>query len=254
MVYAVPANVSRVAKIDPVGETVAYIGPDFGDGAQKWYGGIRSEYNGCIYGIPHNATNVLKMNPWMDEVTTIGEESGLEMGQWKWHGGLSTPDGKTIIAFPNNATSILCINVTSNKIYEIGKNRPALRSGRHRIPYDAKYKYLGGALTQDGRYAYLFPADAERVLRIDMTTMEVRCVGPLFLEGYNKYQNGFCSERDGCVLVYLKEHGVWCGLYHQGRDSKRKWWMLSIVVMIWLCIRINLRGGLCLMVWYIVCP
>ena len=82
-------------------------------------------------------------------------------------------------------------------MYTIGDSS-ILKSGRHRIPQDGRYKYLGGALTSDGRYAYLFPCDAERVLRIDCQTDELALVGPCLLDGINKFQNGF-SGRDGCL-------------------------------------------------------
>jgi hypothetical protein len=77
-----------------------------------------------------------------------------------------------------------------------------LQSGRHRkgkSGLDNRYKYLGGALTLDGKAAYLFPCDAERVLRIDCRTDELSLVGPLLLDGTNKFQNGFVSKRDGCL-------------------------------------------------------
>ena len=48
------------------------------------------------------------------------------------------------------------------------------------------------------RYAYFFPCDAERVLRVDCQTDELKLVGPSLLDGINKFQNGF-SGRDGCL-------------------------------------------------------
>jgi hypothetical protein len=77
-------------------------------------------------------------------------------------------------------------------VYTIG-DASILKSGRHRIPQDGRYKYLGGALTREGRYAYLFPCDAERVLRIDCETETLTLVGPCLLDGENKFQNGFCA-------------------------------------------------------------
>lgn len=124
-------------------------------------------------------------------------EGTLPKGQWKWHGGLATADGNKIIGFPNNADSVLIVDVPSQRVYTVS-DASVLQSGRHRIPQDGRYKYLGGALTSDGRFAYLFPCDAERVLRIDTATDEVEVTGPLLLEGENKYQNGFVA-RDGCL-------------------------------------------------------
>lgn len=193
-VYAIPASAPRVLKIDPVHETTEFIGPEF-EGKAKWYGGIvGSDLN--IYGIPHNATGVLKINPTIQEVTVLAEGS-LPEGLWKWHGGLASQDGSKIIGFPNNADSVLVIDVVKQKVYTVGDSS-ILRSGYHRVPQDGRYKYLGGSLTANGKYAYLFPCDAEYVLRFDMETDEMKLVGPHLREGENKYQNGFVGS-DGCI-------------------------------------------------------
>ncbi|KAI2513903.1 hypothetical protein MHU86_287 [Fragilaria crotonensis] len=98
---------------------------------------------------------------------------------------------------PNNADQVLVVNVNTQQVYMVGDSS-FLQSGRHRIPQDGRYKYLGGALTLDKRFVYLFPCDAEQVLKIDVTTDEPFLVGPLLLDGENKYQNGFVA-RDGCL-------------------------------------------------------
>jgi hypothetical protein len=193
-VYAIPANASRVLKIDPRNETIEYIGPVY-KGRQKWFGGILGS-DGCIYGIPQNSAGVLRIDPVTQSCSILGEGL-LKDGQWKYHGGLAVKDRKIIIGFPNNADSVLVIDVERQKVFTIGDSS-ILQSGRHRIPQDRRYKYLGGASTLDGRYSYLFPCDAERVLRIDNETFELKLVGPQLLEGENKYQNGFVS-RDGCL-------------------------------------------------------
>ena len=139
---------------------------------------------------------VLRINPENDEVTLLYPQDGeLPDGKWKWHGGLRA--GDKIYGFPNNADSILVINCTSHRVYTIGSNQ-ILQAGRHRIPQDHRYKYLGGALTLHGHFAYLFPCDAECVLRIDCRTDELALVGPLLLDGESKFQNGFVA-RDGCL-------------------------------------------------------
>lgn len=193
-VYAIPASAPRVMKIDPVNETTEYIGPEF-QGKAKWYGGITGSDNN-IYGIPHNATGVLKINPVTQEVSILAEGT-LPEGLWKWHGGLASLDGTKIIGFPNNADSVLVIDVVKQQVYTVGDSS-ILRSGSHRIPYDGRYKYLGGSLTSDGKLAYLFPCDAEYVLKFDMETDEMKLVGPHLTEGENKFQNGFVGS-DGCV-------------------------------------------------------
>jgi hypothetical protein len=141
---------------------------------------------------------VLKIDPSTDEVTILYKEDGqpLAEGMWKWHGGLRA--GDKLIGFPNNADEVLVINCREQRVYTVGDSS-ILISGRHRLNKGIeRYKYLGGALTQDGRFAYLFPCDSERVLRFDCVNDKLELVGPLLLEGENKFQNGFCG-RDGCL-------------------------------------------------------
>lgn len=140
---------------------------------------------------------MLKIDPSTDEVSLLVLESGelLPAGNWKWHGGLRAED--KIYGFPNNSDEVLVINCREGRVYTIG-NSCILQSGRHRVPQDGRYKYLGGATTLDKKFAYLFPCDAERVLRIDCGTDELSLVGSLLLEGENKFQNGFVG-RDGCL-------------------------------------------------------
>jgi len=196
MVYAIPANADRVLKIDPVTNECWFIGPSF-PGRQSWFGGIIGS-DDCIYGIPHNQVGVLKIDPSNDEVSVLMQENGepLPSGEWKWHGGLAA--GHKIFGYPNNADTVLVINVKEQRVYTVG-DASMLKSGRHRIPQDGRYKYLGGALSLDEKYTYLFPCDAERVLKIHNETDELELIGPLLLDGENKYQNGFVSEIDGCL-------------------------------------------------------
>jgi hypothetical protein len=193
-IYCIPANANRVAKIHPLTDEVSFIGPIL-EGRQKWYGGIVGS-DDCIYGIPHNAQSVLKIDPNADTVILLeGTHQPLPEGRWKWHGGLRA--GHKIIGFPNNSDNVLVIDCDRSKVYTVGSS-DVLQSGRHRIPQDGRYKYLGGALTSDGRFAYLFPCDAERILRIDLESDQLTLVGPSLLDGENKFQNGFCGI-DGCL-------------------------------------------------------
>lgn len=120
---------------------------------------------------------------------TILAEGNLPEGQWKWHGGLASKDRAKIIGFPNNADSVLVIDVVKQRVRTVG-DKSILRSGYHRVPEDGGYKYLGGSITSDGKFAYLFPCDAEYVLRFDMESEELKLVGPQLTEGENKFQNG----------------------------------------------------------------
>jgi hypothetical protein len=131
---------------------------------------------------------VLKINPFTQEVTVLADGT-LPKGHWKWHGGLASKDRSKIIGFPNNADSVLVIDVMTQRVRMVGDSS-ILRSGYHRVPNDGGYKYLGGSITSDGKFAYLFPCDAEYVLRFDLETEELRLVGPQLTEGENKFQNG----------------------------------------------------------------
>jgi len=188
-IYGVPANATRVLKVDPRTKVVTQFGGPF-EGRQKWYGGLKAT-NGCIYCIPQNASGVLKITPETGECVVLGS---LGDGGWKWHGGVVAGDGSLIYGIPCNADGVLKIDSKTDSVTLIGGG---LKSGRHRD--DDKYKYLGGGVGGDGK-VYFFPSDAERVCCVDPETDEVKLVGPKFMEGMNKWQNGFAA-RDGAVYA-----------------------------------------------------
>ena len=212
-VYAIPANATRVLKFHPLTEEVCFIGPEFDSGYCKWFGGLYAS-DGCIYGIPHNERGVLQIDPRTDRVSVLMNEDGspLPPGQWKWHGGLRA--GTKLYGFPNNADDVLVIDCAISseansfvpRVYTVMGDWGKLQSGRHRIPQDGRYKYLGGALTLDGCFAYLFPCDAEQVLRINTVTDALALVGCSLLDGENKFQNGFVG-RDGCLYGIPQRSG-----------------------------------------------
>eukprot|EP00038_Savillea_parva_P011835 m.200439 g.200439 ORF g.200439 m.200439 type:complete len:428 (+) comp21051_c0_seq1:132-1415(+) len=198
-VYGVPCNAEQVLKINPRTREVTVIGPTF-EGRQKWYGGIKAA-SGAIYGIPHTARGVLKIDPATGECSVIGDE--LVEGGWKWHGGTTNRDGTIIYGFPNHADSVLRIDTTTDTVTVID-GADVLKSGRHRVPQDGKYKYLGGAVARDDNL-YCFPCDAERALMINTHTDTLHTIGPEFLHDeiglcVNKWQNGFAC-RDGAVYA-----------------------------------------------------
>ncbi|KAL3939003.1 MAG: hypothetical protein SGBAC_006191 [Bacillariaceae sp.] len=139
-IYCIPANAPRVIKLNPSTDEAYVIGPVL-SGGQKWYGGLLSPTDGCIYGIAHNATTVLKIDPKTDEVSLVeGTDGPLPQGKWKWHGGLVA--GHKIIGFPNNSDKVLVVDCQQSTVYTIGDSS-LLKSGRHRIPQDGRYKWLG---------------------------------------------------------------------------------------------------------------
>ena len=208
MIYGIPGNAASVIRVDPRTSEVAMVGAKF-EGRQKWYGGIVAS-SGSIYGIPQTATGVLKITPVGARGNEAGTEAlcevvgeGLPVGGWKWHGGIATEDGHVIYGYPNHADTVLKIDTRTDTVTLIG-GPSVLKSGRHRVPQDGKYKYLGGAIGGDG-HVYCFPCDAERVLKVDVNTDEVSVLGPSFLHAevgqcVNKWQNGF-QGRDGAVYA-----------------------------------------------------
>eukprot|EP00438_Fugacium_kawagutii_P029243 Skav229578 [mRNA] locus=scaffold568:832458:843886:+ [translate_table: standard] len=191
-IYGIPANATQVLKVDPRTKEVEVFGGPF-EGRQK-YGGLKST-NGCIYGIPQNAKGVLKINPETGECSVLGD---LGHGGWKYHGGVVAGDGSLIYGIPCNSDSVLKIetwpkDTTTDTITQIGHG---LKSGRHRD--DDKYKYLGGGVAADGK-VYFFPSDAERVCCVDPITDEVKLIGPIFMEGMNKWQT-FCRRQTAEIM------------------------------------------------------
>ena len=122
----------------------------------------------------------------------------MPTGLWKFHGGLTTPDGRFIYGFPNNADYVLKLDTATDTMTFLG-GPDVIKSGRHRVPQDNKYKYLGGGVAPNGKI-FLFPCDAEQVLMIDPKTDIVSCVGPVLLEGENKYQNGKFYNKEEAFL------------------------------------------------------
>lgn len=198
-VYGIPANAKSVLKIDTLTGEVSTIAGPF-EGRQKWYGGLNGA-NGCIYGIPQNSTGVLKINPTTQSADIIYPKDGpLDGGGWKWHGGVVTPDG-CIYGIPSNADQVIKIDSKTDEVTLIGKVETFKSvSGSHRNG-DGKYKYLGGGINKDATKLYLFPADAKRVMEIDLKTDVCTPIGPDFdYIGFNKWQNGFCAW-DGAVYA-----------------------------------------------------
>jgi hypothetical protein len=101
------------------------------------------------------------------------------------------------------ADTVLKVDTTTDTVTTIG-DPGDINAGRHRVPQDGKYKYLGGALARDDNL-YCFPCDAERVLMINTHDDGVKTIGPEFLHDeiglcVNKWQNGFRC-RDGAVYA-----------------------------------------------------
>ena len=79
--------------------------------------------------------------------------------------------GDLTCRFPNKADEV---HVSDQRVYTVD-DPSILQSGRHRVPQDGRYKYVGGASTLDSSMVYLFPCDAEHVLNGSICCMPL-CV------------------------------------------------------------------------------
>jgi hypothetical protein len=68
--YGIPSNARRVVKFNPLDKSLTEIGPDLGDGYEKWECGVRSN-NGRIYCAPCNADHILKIDTIQGTVETL---------------------------------------------------------------------------------------------------------------------------------------------------------------------------------------
>ena len=221
-IWCIPQKATSVLVIDPLTDTVEFVGgggPDSAsdsasdsnsnsdlEGECKWYGGLMGN-DGCVYGMPQNADGVLKIDPFKATVEVV-KHPLITKGGNKWHGGLRDKEGN-IWAVPANADSFLKVVPGENVVIEIfGKGD--FCSGQHR--QDGKYKFLGGVCGVDGNL-FMIPSDSDFVVMVDPRTNEIRNIGPslkdeLYIQ--NKWQNGF-SAADGTIYaVPLKGSNVLC--------------------------------------------
>ena len=99
------SSLSQVLRIDIKAQTAATMGPDLGEGDDKWKGSVRAA-DGCIYSPPCKQRQVLKINPATQEVTKIGPDWG-DVDR-KWEGAALGSDGR-IYATPAHANKVRLI-------------------------------------------------------------------------------------------------------------------------------------------------
>uniref|UniRef100_A0A7S2BQ23 Uncharacterized protein n=1 Tax=Octactis speculum TaxID=3111310 RepID=A0A7S2BQ23_9STRA len=178
---------------------------------QKWYGGLLSTLDGCIYGIPNSADCVLQINPYLDTVRMVGLNL-FPPGGWKWHGGVVTGEG-VVYGVPAHADTVLKIQprMTSQVAHEIQGfldpqvsllgDASVIRPGKGRP--GGQYKYGGGVYCARTHKVFCIPSDADRVLVVDCGDGDaIRAIGEEFSQWtHNKWQNGFVSPHDGCIYA-----------------------------------------------------
>ena len=219
-IYCIPQSASRVLRINPNDESISFVGPKL-PGKYKWYGGVVGKSDGAIYGVPQNSGSVLRICPMrtkdgdgFDVNVTLHGDLGIDMHQW--HGAGASSDG-TIICIPNNANTVLIVKPptlnneddehnqkSDDPILTIIGGTDVVATGNNIGRSDRKYKYLGATSDNNGN-VYCFPSGAERVLRVNTSTLTVDEIGPSLYESklerlkQNKWQNGFYCPVDNCV-------------------------------------------------------
>lgn len=212
-IYCIPQSASRVLRLNPIDESLSFVGPDL-PGKYKWYGGLVGKTDGAIYGVPQNSGSVLRIHPLGgDGNVDITLHGDLGSGLHQWHGGGVSSDG-TIVCIPNNANTILLIKPPKTrdndseiepKLSIIGGS-DVIATGKNVGRHDRKYKYLGSASDEECN-VYCFPSGAEYVLRVNTATNEIDEIGPSLYESklerlkQNKWQNGFYCSVDKCVYA-----------------------------------------------------
>ena len=88
-VYGIPFHARRVAKFNPVDNSMTHIGPDFGGGWCKWYRGAMTE-SGIIY-CPNRG--ILKIDTNTDNVTKLDVNLLPERGDDIWLSCAAALDG-----------------------------------------------------------------------------------------------------------------------------------------------------------------
>ncbi len=206
-IYCIPQSATRILKIDPRDETLSFVGPEL-SGKYKWYGGVVGTTDGAIYGVPQNSASVLRVIPKGDDVI-VTLHGDLGSGLHQWHGAGVSSDG-TIVCTPNNANTALLVKPPSSvedepTLHIIGGS-DVIATGNHVGRTDRKYKYLGSA-SDTNCNVYCFPSGAEKVLRINTSTLSIDEIGPSLYESklerlkQNKWQNGFYCPVDNCVYA-----------------------------------------------------
>jgi DNA-binding beta-propeller fold protein YncE len=114
--YLIPREESRVAVVDPILESVSFVGSLSSPSAIKYGGGALAP-NGKIYACPFLADNVLVIDTSNDSVTEISRSAI----PGTWIGAVRAPDGR-IVCIPNGwTTNVLVIDPVTGVLSTIPK-------------------------------------------------------------------------------------------------------------------------------------
>jgi len=238
-IYCIPANANRVLKVtshiseesfhESKNFATSYIGPCLSNQCNKWYGGILG-HDDAVYGIPYSAGSILRIDTKQDRSNCDNTETkddivqlqgDFGIGKYNWHGGVLSPINGAIYAFPSHANTVLKIDTTKNGewtklpiglAFHDDDHIAAELTEEHSNMLNSKYKWLGGAIGEDGAI-YGMPSDCSCILRINPHTDECYTFGESILSklteehGYsirqlkNKWQGGILAPRDGCIYA-----------------------------------------------------
>jgi hypothetical protein len=116
--YGIPSNARRVVKFNPIDKSFTEIGPDLGDGEDKWECGVRAN-NGRIYCAPFGADHILKIDTIQGTVETLDNVELPETGDWLWQSGALAADNN-IYYMPANAHRIMRLNPDNDSLSSVG--------------------------------------------------------------------------------------------------------------------------------------
>ena len=210
----------------------------------KWLGGAVTPA-GDIIGIPSHAPSVIRITPGEEpriEFHGEGQLNNMRKGsrlRFKWLRGMVV--GDAIYGIPAWADSVVkvCLNswsvstfgeeelrplaLSADALREASRKEKATKRREQRFEETEvdvesgaeedtaalgwRWMWHGAALADDGKTIYAIPACADRVLRVDTSTGEVRRVGPR-MPGMQKWYGGIKGAPGSDGAVYGVPYGA----------------------------------------------
>jgi hypothetical protein len=155
--YGIPYFARRVVKFNPLDKSMTEIGPDLGEGGDKWSCGVLAN-NSSIYCAPFSADLILKIDTIRGTVETLDDVELPETGDCLWASGALAPDNYVYYTMPCNARRIMRLNPDNDSLSSVGDDL-----GREGC------KYRGTVVGNDD-CVYGIPDGATRIIKFDPTT------------------------------------------------------------------------------------
>ena len=157
--YGIPSNARRVVKFNPIlDKSLTEIGPDLGDGACKWWCGVRAN-TGDIYCAPYLADHILKIKTNDDIVETLDDVELPETGDGLWASGALATDNN-IYYMPENSRRIMRLNPDNDSLSSVGDDLG-----------EEGWKY-GGTVVGNDDCLYGIPYDNTHIIKFDPTNSD----------------------------------------------------------------------------------